>query len=188
MLRFEPIPNSLGSGTMNDCVHLGKVFVQKLIDCLNDRFTDLTVFNAAKLFSPRSYFEEENERDFETKRWLRRLCEKIDIGDSPIIDTEKCEGEMESFTITLHRAYLRKSMVATWEQCGGEPEWCEFYPNLMKLWQIVLTLPASTTSCERVFSKLNRIKNDDRSRLGLETLDTLMFLSLLAPQELHEVD
>ena len=67
MLRFEPIPNSLGSGTMNDCVHLGKVFVQKLIDCLNDRFTDLTVFNAAKLFIPRSYFEEENERDFETQ-------------------------------------------------------------------------------------------------------------------------
>ena len=32
------------------------------------------------------------------------------------------------------------------------------------------------------------IKNYDRYRLCLETLDTLMFLSLSAPQELHEVD
>ena len=80
---------------------------------------------------------------------MRRLCEKIDIGDSPIIDTEKCEGEMESFTITLHRAYPMKSMVAAWEQCGGEPEWCESYPNLMKLWQIVFILCASTVSCDR---------------------------------------
>jgi hypothetical protein len=73
MLRFEPIPNSLGSGNMEDCAHLGKTFVQKLIDCLNGRFTDLLVFNATKLFSPCSYFEEENERE-------------NDIGDSPIID------------------------------------------------------------------------------------------------------
>ena len=95
---------------------------------------------------------------------------------------------MESFSVTLHRAYPKKNMIGAWEQCGGEPEWCESYPNLMKLWQIVLTLPSSTASCERGFSKLNRIKNDDRSRLCLETLDTLMFLSLSAPQELHEVD
>jgi hypothetical protein len=42
--------------------------------------------------------------------------------------------------------------------------------------------------CERGFSKLNRIKNDDRSRLSLETLDMLMFLSLSAPHALNEVD
>ena len=57
------------------------------------------------------------------------------------------------------------------EQCRGEPEWCDSFPNLMKLWQVVLILPASTASCQRGFSKLNRIKNDDRSRLCLETLD-----------------
>jgi hypothetical protein len=58
----------------------------------------------------------------------------------------------------------------------------------MKLWQIVLTLPASTTSCERGLSNLNRIKNDDRYRVGLEMLDTLIVLSLSTLQELHEVD
>ena len=58
----------------------------------------------------------------------------------------------------------------------------------MKLWQVGMILLAITASCERGFSNLNRIKNDDRSRLYLETLDTLIFLSLSAPQELHEVD
>jgi hypothetical protein len=63
----------------------------------------------------------------------------------------------------------------------------------MKLWKTsglssFLLEILLTASCERGFSKLNGIKNDDRSRLGLETLDTLMFLSLSTPQELHEVD
>jgi hypothetical protein len=67
MLRLECIPNSLGPGTMEYCVHLGKAFVQKLIDCLNDKFIDFPVFNATKLFIPRSNFKEENERDSQTK-------------------------------------------------------------------------------------------------------------------------
>jgi hypothetical protein len=50
-LIFEPIPNSLGFGTMEDCIHLNKAFVQKLIDYLNEEFIDLHVFNAAKYFS-----------------------------------------------------------------------------------------------------------------------------------------
>ena len=103
-LRFEPIPNSLGFSSMENCIDLGKSFIQKLINCLNDRFIDLPIFNAAKIFSPRCNFEEEDERDSETKRWLLRLCENFDVGNSPIIDTEKCDGEMECFVVTLHRA------------------------------------------------------------------------------------
>ena len=47
LLRFEAIPNSLGFGSMEDCIGLGKEFIQKLIDYLNDMFTDLPIFNAA---------------------------------------------------------------------------------------------------------------------------------------------
>ena len=66
-LRIEPIPNSLGFGSVEYCIDLGKEFIQKLIDYLNDMFTDLPIFNATKFFSPHCYFEEEDERDFETK-------------------------------------------------------------------------------------------------------------------------
>ena len=58
----------------------------------------------------------------------------------------------------------------------------------MQLWQVILVILASTAVHERGFSKLSRIKNDDRSRLSLETLDMLMFISLSAPHALNEVD
>ena len=67
LLRFEPLPNSLGFVTMEDNIHLGKAFIQNLVDCLNDRFTYFPVFNAAKRFSPHCYFEEENEIYYETR-------------------------------------------------------------------------------------------------------------------------
>ena len=63
--------------------------IQNLIDRVNDRFTDLPIFNAANFSSRHCYFEEEDERDFETKRWLLRLCEKFDVQNSPIIEIEK---------------------------------------------------------------------------------------------------
>ena len=49
-------------------------------------------------------------------------------------------------------------MFGAWEKCKGEPEWCDYFPNLMKLWQVGMILLAITASCERGFSKLNHIK------------------------------
>jgi hypothetical protein len=58
----------------------------------------------------------------------------------------------------------------------------------MWLWQVILVIPTSIVVCERGFLKLNRIKNDDISRLYLETLDILISLSLIAPHALNEID
>ena len=82
---------------------------------------------------------------------MLHLCENFDIANSPIIDTEKYEGEMESFFVTLHREYPKKNMFGAWEKSRGEREWCDFFPNLMKLWQVVMILPAKITSSERGF-------------------------------------
>lgn len=187
-LRFESCPNSHVSGALDDCILLGKSFVMKVIDSLNMRFTDLPIFNATKFFSPRHYYEEMDDRDAQTRRWLTCLCEKFGVGNSPIVDVARCLGEMDEFTCTIYKSYPKKNMFGAWDLCGGEPEWFEGFPCLIHLWQIILVMPASTAVCERGFSKLNRIKNDDRSRLSLDTLDVLMFLSLSAPHALNEVD
>ncbi|KAH9295072.1 hypothetical protein KI387_038660 [Taxus chinensis] len=187
-LRFESLPKSQRSGTLDDCIELGKSFIVKVIDSLDTRFTDLPIFNAAKFFSPRNYYEETEDRDHQTKRWLTSLCDKFSVGNSPIVDSVKCLGEMDEFICTIYRSYPKKHMFGAWDLCGGEPEWFEGFPCLMQLWQAILVIPASTAVCERGFSKLNRIKNDDRSRLSLSTLDMLMFLSLCAPHALNEVD
>ena len=57
----------------------------------------------------------------------------------------------------------------------------------MKLWQAIHTIPASTVDCERGFSKQNIIKDIQKSRLGLDTLDALMRISL-NELELYVVD
>ena len=57
----------------------------------------------------------------------------------------------------------------------------------MKLWQAILTIPASTLDCERGFSKQNIIKDIRKSKLGLYTLDAPIIISLNGP-ELSVVD
>jgi hypothetical protein len=72
-------------------------------------------------------------------------------------------------------------MFGAWDLCENELEWFEWFPCLMRLWQIILVIPSRKTMYERSFLKVNIIKNYDRSRISLETLDMLMFLSFNVP-------
>jgi len=69
-------------------------------------------------------------------------------------------------------------MFGAWDLCENELEW---FPCLMRLWQIILVISSRKTMYERSFLKVNIIKNYDRSRISLETLDMLMFLSFNVP-------
>lgn len=53
----------------------------------------------------------------------------------------------------------------------------ESYPSLLRLADILLTIPLSSVDCERGFSRLNLIKTKNRD-LSFEMLDNLMFVSL----------
>ena len=93
----------------------------------------MPIFNAAKFFSPRHYYEEVNDRDSQTKRWLQCLCEKFIIGESPIVDIAKCLGEMDEFICTIYRSYPKKQMFGAWDLCGDELGSFEGFPYLMRL-------------------------------------------------------
>ena len=69
-------------------------------------------------------------------------------------------------------------MKEAWKVFRNTKKWYKTYPNTMKLWQAFLTIPASIVDCERGFSKQNIIKDIRKSRLGLDTLDALMKISL----------
>ena len=66
-------------------------------------------------------------------------------------------------------------------------DWHSRYPNMLKLWQAILVILASTVACERGFSKQNVIKGIRRTRLSINTLDALMHVSLIGPN-ISEVD
>lgn len=82
---------------LNDCILLGKCFVMKLIESLNKRFTNLSIFNATTFYSRSHYYKEMDDRDSQTKRWLKCLCEKFSVGGWLIVLTTKCLSEMDEF-------------------------------------------------------------------------------------------
>jgi hypothetical protein len=56
----------------------------------------------------------------------------------------------------------------------------ERYRNVIKLMKITLTLPFTSTSAERAFSKLRLIKSRLRSTMKQERLESLMLMSVEA--------
>lgn len=149
---------------------------------------DLPIFNACKLFSPKHFLREFVDRDVVTKEWLRRLLDQFSHNGSFIVENDKCYGEYDEFVAMLFRAFPQHRMHEAWKVCSNEREWIESYPYMMRLWQAILVIHASTSSCERGFSKQNEIKSQQRASMGLNVLEALMFISLNAPEDLNNVD
>ena len=59
----------------------------------------------------------------------------------------------------------------------------EAFSELHRIVRIVCTLPVSTTECERNFSSMKLIKNELRSVMKQERLDSLMILGFTKSEE-----
>ena len=70
-------------------------------------------------------------------------------------------------------------MLPMWQRIFAE--YTERFPNILMLVEIMLVLPLATACCECGLSTLKQIKSDWRSRLGTETLDHLMRISIDGP-------
>ena len=88
-------------------------------------------------------------------------------------------GEMyESTAVTivnevdtyLVRVESGEDILEFWK--GKEGQW----PRLAMVDRMVLAIPATETSSERVFSTAGRVLGDRRTRLNVETVDDLMFV------------
>ena len=81
-------------------------------------------------------------------------------------------------------AYKDREEAEIWKLCFSLEE----LTDLNKLLKIYLTIPISTVECERVFSRMNFIKNDTRSSLKTSTLDSLLNLTLNTSQDINDFD
>jgi len=70
----------------------------------------------------------------------------------------------------------KKLEKVTWMELNRE--FRDMCPNVLSLVDLVLTLPASTSECERGFSSMKQIKSDWRSSLKSSTLSDLMTVKL----------
>lgn len=187
-LRLESMQGSLRGGSVEDCKALGEVLVQNVVQLLIDRFPDINVFHSARLFSPKYYPSDEIEMERMTSHWLEKLLERFCDGlPQPLVDRESCKGELHEFVSMLASSCERKNMLEAWKFCGETPHWHADWPNLMRLWQIVMVIPASTVVCERGFSKQVLSRNTSRSRLSLPIWDAMMRISVNGP-DMTKVD
>ncbi|KAI5060880.1 hypothetical protein GOP47_0023385 [Adiantum capillus-veneris] len=124
-------------GDVDTCKQLARNFFHKVIDCVNDRFTDVFFLIAMKMFSPQFYPKDAKcskssmDREKKENEWLSRLLEKL--GGS-LVDAQGCRDEVLSFTDTLYYACEMMSMKDAWQLFASNAHWQRTYPNLLKLW------------------------------------------------------
>ena len=82
---------------------------------LNERFPDLPIFNAAKLFSPRHYPADEENRTRTTDIWLEMLMEKF-VHCRNYRDAYR--AEILDFVKTIRHECPHKFIHEAWSLCG----------------------------------------------------------------------
>jgi hypothetical protein len=100
------------------------------------------------------------------------------LGECILINHDGCISELKSFVDTLQVACARLKMHHAWAFFASTKDYLSIFPHMTQLWQVILTLPASTTSCERGFSTQNLIKSFGRCALNITILDALMRIAI----------
>ncbi|MCO5579656.1 hypothetical protein L7F22_033513 [Adiantum nelumboides] len=101
VLSYTSILDGSKTITIEDCSSLAKAFTQKLVSNFDDRYQDHHLFNAAKLFSPKTYPKDPEIRGHMARQYLEQLASRY----GALVDKEKCEGELQRFVLELMEAY-----------------------------------------------------------------------------------
>lgn len=150
-------------------IEAGKAFLKaRFIENENE------IVAATGIFDTFSWPEGKQMQDFgdsEIELLSRHFSSCLDINEN---DVSKTVDEWYEFKV------LGKNLAldSLFERCISMKD---RFPHLTNLLSIVLTLPVSTSSCERGFITMNTIKNKLRSNLKQESLNSLMFINLNGP-------
>ena len=75
--------------------------------------------------------------------------------------------------------FCNKFDTLTWEQVNRR--FADEYPNALSLFDLVLTIPATSTDCERGFTHMKLVKSDRRSLMTEDTLTNCLTIKLEGP-------
>ena len=108
------------------------------------------------MFNPCYYLEERrSSHEKNSECWLLKLFQHLqhtisnDVEFVPLFDIKDCKRELHPFIDSLNLASEGFSMKEAWKVFYNTKQWHKMFPNMMKLWQAVLTILASTVDCER---------------------------------------
>jgi hypothetical protein len=110
--------------------------------------------------------------------WLQVLLNHFCLGGCRLINHDGCIYELKSFVDTLQVACAGLKMHHAWAISASIEDYLSRFAHMTHLWQVILTLPASTTSCERGLSTQNLIKSYGRCALNITILDALKRIAM----------
>ncbi|KAI4815993.1 hypothetical protein KUCAC02_006114 [Chaenocephalus aceratus] len=152
-------------------------FLDTLIQNIEDRFPDIGLFSAFRIFDPRCLPWDNMQfgRD-ELRTILDHLCP---VGREPIVDTDTCSTEWSPFKELVHANYSNNSFQELVKIMAAQH--AGFLPETTKLLAAISVIPMSTVPCGRGFSIQNRIKTKGRARIKAEHIDVLMRICIEGP-------
>lgn len=109
-------------------------------------------------------------KDQYTLPQVQSLASAFSISDPTVLDKigqEWLEFQLEDIEVT-------KSVGEFW--CDSKTG--AAYPNLANLMRVLLSIPHSNASCERVFSMLKKIATEQRTHLAHDTINALLRLKI----------
>ncbi|CAF1648070.1 unnamed protein product [Adineta ricciae] len=169
--------------------------IERFLAELERRFSTSKVQEGlSNLFDP-AYMHKNEQRVRQVgygREQLAVLSKKYHLLDS--FDSQKVATEWESL-----RPSLISYIAVDGKTCSRKLFWKEFillqqsihtnfindYKNIILLLNIYLISPTNSAECERGFSAANRIQTNGRSRLMIDTLNTLLAVRLLLPDDIR---
>ena len=153
-------------------------FTDRLIANLEDRFKDNKVMAAFSLLSNKAYYEPEKQTELMESVMI--LTEQFGLQGRN--DEARQEvSDIVYYLPTLKLGENSGSAVASSIDFLLSKTCHTMFPMISSLAFIYKTLPPHTADCERDFSKMKLIKTSCRNRMGEDTLDGLMRLSINGP-------
>ncbi|XP_071166178.1 zinc finger protein 862-like [Mytilus edulis] len=151
-------------------------FIIALSDNIKNRFPDAGLISTFSCFDPSAMKNLDTyDLDFYAEEKIQTLAAHF----SQLMDEETVFQEFNSFKMVIHKnkdkttQFILQILMTKYRQ---------LYPNLARLAEICMLIPASTADCERGFSVLNRVKTRARNRLSQKVLNNLMMVSTQGPE------
>ena len=147
------------------------LYINKIVDNLEDRFQDSNVVSAMKVLIPSEIRNSESVGKFGNEE-VNTLITQY---NSEISSAEDCVSEYQQYKRLVVGNFSDSSLLE--EYSILQNRYNDILPNMITLLKCCLVLPMTSVQCERGFSTQNRIKSNFRTSMNNTTLDDLMRIS-----------
>lgn len=150
-------------------------FIDTLCDALRIRFEDTQpeIIQATSIANFKVWPVEESQLEGFGDNEINTLVEQFKCF---LPDVDQVKAEWPLLRTSVFEVFSKKIESLTWQQLHRRFQ--AEYSAVLELFDLVQTIPATSTACERGFSHMKLIKSDRRTRVTEETLTNCLMIKL----------